>query len=191
MDIGKRIRLRREELGYTQEELAFKLGYKSRSSVNKVENTRELSLKKVGAFARVLECSPSYLLGWEDQNLKSQAETRFFEEKVKVYDLFGYESYFLIEVLSHIDSNKKKELVNFAKYLVSDSETKDEILSEEEIRKVFEKSFIGDSDFENVLLEYEERYLGQNCLLNASHPRDDIEATEEMKKHDDDLFDED
>ena len=42
MDIGERIRKCRENLDMTQEELALKLGYKSRSSVNKVENSREL-----------------------------------------------------------------------------------------------------------------------------------------------------
>lgn len=40
MNIGERIRKCRENLDMTQEELALKLGYKSRSSVNKVENSR-------------------------------------------------------------------------------------------------------------------------------------------------------
>lgn len=34
-DIYKRIKARREELGYSQEELASKLGYKNRSSVHR------------------------------------------------------------------------------------------------------------------------------------------------------------
>ena len=33
----ERIRRRREELGLSQDELAKKLGYKSRSSINKIE----------------------------------------------------------------------------------------------------------------------------------------------------------
>ncbi len=66
MNIGDRIRARREALGYTQEELAKKLGYASRSSVNKVENSRELSNKKVQMFAKILKVSPAYLMGWED-----------------------------------------------------------------------------------------------------------------------------
>ena len=36
-EVYKRIRQRREELGLSQDELAKKLGYKSRSSINKIE----------------------------------------------------------------------------------------------------------------------------------------------------------
>lgn len=68
MNIGERIRSRREELGLTQEELAKKLGYKSRSSVNKVETSRELSNKKVRQYAEALNCSPAYLMGWEEKD---------------------------------------------------------------------------------------------------------------------------
>ena len=62
------IREKREELGMTQEELSKKLGYKSRSSVNKMENARELPLKKVTMMADVLGCSPSYLMGWDEES---------------------------------------------------------------------------------------------------------------------------
>lgn len=38
LEIYKRIRARREELGISQEELAKRMGYRFRSSINKVEN---------------------------------------------------------------------------------------------------------------------------------------------------------
>lgn len=66
MDIGQRIRERREYLGLTQDELAKKLGYAGRSSVNKVENSREVSMKKIEAYAKALETTVSYLMGWEN-----------------------------------------------------------------------------------------------------------------------------
>lgn len=66
MTIGDRIRKRREELGYTQDELAKKLGYKSRSSVNKVEMAREIPMKKVKLYSEVLDISVPCLMGWED-----------------------------------------------------------------------------------------------------------------------------
>ena len=67
MNIGERIRNRREELGLTQEELAKKLGYKSRSSVNNVETSRELSNKKVRLYADALDTTPAYLMGWTSE----------------------------------------------------------------------------------------------------------------------------
>lgn len=38
LEIYKRIRARREELGISQEELAKRMGYRSCSSINKIEN---------------------------------------------------------------------------------------------------------------------------------------------------------
>lgn len=64
--IGQRIRARREELNMTQEELAKKLGYANRSSVNKVETSREVSMKKIDAFAKALDTTTAYLMGWEN-----------------------------------------------------------------------------------------------------------------------------
>lgn len=67
MEIGERIRNRRIELGMTQDELAKRTGYASRSSVNKIEMARELPSRKIELFADALSCSPSYLMGWTDQ----------------------------------------------------------------------------------------------------------------------------
>lgn len=47
MTVGQKIKTRREELKMSQEELAQKCGYKSRSSINKIEMSRDLPLKKV------------------------------------------------------------------------------------------------------------------------------------------------
>ena len=67
MKIGERIRLRREELGLTQEELGELMGYKDRSTLSKIEKDGEsLSVSKVTAFAKVLKTNPSTLMGWND-----------------------------------------------------------------------------------------------------------------------------
>ena len=67
MNIGERIRQCRERAGLTQDELARLLGYISRSSVNKVVKSRELSNKKVRDYANALDVTPAYLMGWEEQ----------------------------------------------------------------------------------------------------------------------------
>lgn len=66
MTIGERIRARRIELGMTQDELAKKAGYKSRSSINKLESARVLPSRKIEKMAQALECRPVYLMGWTD-----------------------------------------------------------------------------------------------------------------------------
>ena len=68
MEIGQRIKTRREELNLTQEELAKMTGYKSRSSINKIElDGRGLPQSKILAFANALKTTPAYLLGWESE----------------------------------------------------------------------------------------------------------------------------
>ncbi len=67
LEIGKKIKQRREELGMTQEELAEKTGYKDRSSINKIEKGgNNLPQTKIVAFAQALNTTPSYLMGWEE-----------------------------------------------------------------------------------------------------------------------------
>lgn len=65
--IGERIKERREQLQLSQEDLAKRLGYKSRSSINKIEiGCQELGQKKIKAMADALRTTPSYIMGWED-----------------------------------------------------------------------------------------------------------------------------
>ena len=68
MKLYERIRQRREELGMSQDELAEKLGYKSRSTIAKIESgENDITQSKIVAFAHALETSPSYLMGWSKQ----------------------------------------------------------------------------------------------------------------------------
>lgn len=68
MDLPKRIKSRREELGLSQEELAKALGYKSRSTINKIElGINDITQSKIEAFAKALRTTPAYLMGWEEK----------------------------------------------------------------------------------------------------------------------------
>lgn len=67
MTIGERIKLRREEIDMSQEELAKMLGYKSRSSINKIElGCNNLTQTKIKAIADALGTTPSYIMGWDE-----------------------------------------------------------------------------------------------------------------------------
>jgi len=67
MTTGEIIKSRREELGMSQQELAEKIGYKDRSSVNYIEKgKRQVKTKLLAKIANALEVSPSYLIGEEE-----------------------------------------------------------------------------------------------------------------------------
>lgn len=75
MEVGERIKLRREQLNMTQEELAQKVGYTSRSSVAKVEsNANGMVQSKLLLFANALKTTPAYLLGWEEHETEQTKE---------------------------------------------------------------------------------------------------------------------
>lgn len=67
-NLGQRIADLRKSQGMTQEELAHRIGYKSKSAINKIElGGRDLPQKKIADIARALGVSPAYLMGWEDE----------------------------------------------------------------------------------------------------------------------------
>lgn len=68
LELYDRIRMRREELNLSQDELARKLGYRSRSSINKIEKgINDIPQSKIKAFASALDTTPEYLMGWTNQ----------------------------------------------------------------------------------------------------------------------------
>lgn len=99
MTIGERIKQRRIELNMTQDELAKRTGYKSRSSINKLENARALPSRKIEKMASVLECTPSFLMGWTDspREIRISVETEFQKhleiERIKAYSDRLYAAY--------------------------------------------------------------------------------------------------
>lgn len=63
-DLSGRIRQRREQLGLSQEELAARMGYRSKSSITKLEKgINDLPQSKVEELAQALETTPAALLG--------------------------------------------------------------------------------------------------------------------------------
>lgn len=74
MTIGKRIKDLRTSLGMTQDELAKLTGYKSRSSIQKIESgERDITQSTIAAFAKALKVTPSVIMGWEENNKNNTA----------------------------------------------------------------------------------------------------------------------
>lgn len=68
MTLGEKIKLKREELNLSQEELAEKMNYKSKTSIHKIEQgITDLPLSKVKELAAVLNTTSAYLMGWESK----------------------------------------------------------------------------------------------------------------------------
>lgn len=115
--MGNRIKQLREKHKMTQDELAHKLGYSSRSSINKIEIGRsDLPQSKISLAAKILHTDPAYLLGWEE-NLKP-VEHEF--EKIPVYPpLCCGDGYFTEDNIIDYISIPKKMLQPHKKYFAN------------------------------------------------------------------------
>ena len=73
-NVGKYIRQAREMRGWTQEELAHRMGYKSKSTINKIEmGINDMSQSKILQYAKVLGVTPAFLMGWDDEAIKNSS----------------------------------------------------------------------------------------------------------------------
>lgn len=114
MEIGDRIKSRREELGMSQEELAKKVGYKSRSSVNKIETDgRGLPQNKIVMFAKALQTSPAYLMGWID----IAEENKPTKEELELFRKNTYENLVIAE-MKKMNQKGKVKLLDTAREMV-------------------------------------------------------------------------
>lgn len=67
MEIYKIIKNRRLELGLTLKDVAKALGV-AESTVSRYESSdiQNMGIDKIEALAKVLQCSPTYLMGWDE-----------------------------------------------------------------------------------------------------------------------------
>lgn len=116
VNIGANIKRRREELGLTQEELAERLGYKSKSSINKIElGVNDLPQKKIVQFAKALNTSPSLLMGWVSEETDKKNN-----EIVDLVKTFQSDPEFL-EVVSALRAMPRDEYNSFKMLILSRS----------------------------------------------------------------------
>ncbi len=69
MNVQYIIKARRAQLGLTLKEVAKALGV-SEGTVSRYEtgDIQNMGIDKIHALSKVLQCSPSYLMGWEELN---------------------------------------------------------------------------------------------------------------------------
>lgn len=112
MTVADRVRLRREELGISQEILANKIGLKDKSSIAKIEKSGDkITLKNVEKLSKALNCSIPYLMGWEE-------EKNADGEPAHVEELTDKEKHF-IEVYSKLSEEQQKLVDNLMRTWLS------------------------------------------------------------------------
>lgn len=130
MQIGDRIKELREKRNMSQEELAKKIGYKSRSSINKIETEgRKIPQDKIKAASSALNVSPLYLLGWTDDPTPVEDGVKETVTHVAFTDSGNYEvvrfpdaimkddgTILDLRSLSHEEQN---EIISYIEYILS------------------------------------------------------------------------
>ena len=88
--IGNNISRIRRDLGLTQEDLAKLMGYKSKSTINKIElGINDIPQSKIVQFAEVLGTTPAELMGWtEDDKNDSPSESNLSEGEKMWLELY-------------------------------------------------------------------------------------------------------
>ena len=177
MGMAERIKERRLAMGYTQEELAAKLGLQ-KSAIAKYENGRVENIKRsvISKMAKVLECSPSYILDFTDAVDDEYVEKDDYNTLKIIFDKFGYKLQpFNVEGSYTLQHKKEKDFIiviaayelNTMLYDVSD--------------------YIGDlisKRFEAML-----NAVRNTNELNAAHTRTDIELPQDTDTSDNDIMD--
>lgn len=120
--IGKRIKHRRKELGLTQTELAHRLGNKSKVSVCTVENDKEdLTTDRIRKYAKALECTPAYLMGWTDSPTSLLRELDVDLDDIpplpyKQFELLTDEEQIILECYRELEESQKEMVKRMVAY---------------------------------------------------------------------------
>lgn len=90
MTFGERIFKVRTEKGLTQSELANRAGYKSRSTIAKIESgERDAPQSMIVALAKALGTTPSYLMGWDDNEKPIENNTVVLpQDKIRMIPVY-------------------------------------------------------------------------------------------------------
>lgn len=119
VSIGQRIKAKRIEMGYSQEKLAELVGYKSRSTINKIElDINDIPQSKIKDFANALNTTPAYLIGCDKQqeewDLKHNSNSVLAEE-VKLIEqiqkLYGKKAVQLFELFNELNPTGRNKAI--------------------------------------------------------------------------------
>lgn len=126
--IYERIRRLRQERNMSQDDLAKKTGYTSRSTINKIEAGKiDISRAKIKVFADALGVTPAYLMGWEDvpdqtQGYYTDPEVAELAEELRT----NPELKVLFSTSRNLTKEQMQEAYDYIKYLKSKETNNDD-----------------------------------------------------------------
>lgn len=116
MTFGERINKIRNEKGMTQDELARAVGYKSRSTIAKIESgERDVSQSMVIKFAKALNTTTAVLMGNENDDNKAVQSPAPSDDDIKFALFDGSEG---------VTDEMYDEVKRFAKYIKEQKDKK-------------------------------------------------------------------
>jgi len=170
---NERIRNKRLEKGITLAQIADALGV-TEATAQRYESgsIKSVPYEHMCAYGKIFGCSPAYLMGWDTETIETKYNTLSSSHSE---DLHRYADFLYLSERQLITDSNSDEYMDF-------------IISE----KTFELNSTGKREALKRITELSQiPWYTNEIELSAAHERTDINVTNEMRKHDDDIMDND
>ncbi len=170
---NERIRSKRLEKGITLSQVADALGV-TEATAQRYEsgNIKSVPYEHMCVYGNILGCSPAYLMGWDNETIEAKYNTLSSSHSEHIGKYIDY--LFLVE-RQLISDNNSDEYIDF---IISEiASSLNDTGKREALKRVTELTQIP--------------WYTNEIELSAAHERTDIKITNEMRKHDDDIMDND
>lgn len=117
-ELGARIAKRRQELNMSMDQLASLMGYKHRSSIQKLESGENgLPQDKIEQLAECLQTTPAELMGWVKLDVRNSSFAKLMEKALEPAFPTDDE-YELLFMYSQLNSDGQELVVGFINSLL-------------------------------------------------------------------------
>lgn len=124
--LGKRITQRRQEINMTMDELAHLMGYKHRSSIQKLENGENgLPSDKVEELAGYLQMEPAELMGWIRLDVSNHGMTKLMRKALEQV-MPSEEEFKLLNDMAMLNADGQELVINFINSLLQNPKYREE-----------------------------------------------------------------
>ena len=164
MTIGEKIKILRQQKGLTQKQLGDLCGMAD-SAIRRYESGRaNPKIETLEKIAIALDISI------DDLSIQKKG---ILDKFIDILKLDDYDDEILDDLQKEAFKNKNTKMQNLML----------------ELNHLGQDKAIEQVELLTKIPEYQRKYIKENTtILNAAHERTDIETTEEMKKHDDDIM---